>query len=64
VLLIYSDGDSVVPATQSKLMAENLQKAGKSVQVVQLAGADHALSHSAARLSSLQEIEKFLQDPL
>jgi dipeptidyl aminopeptidase/acylaminoacyl peptidase len=64
VLLIYSAGDAVVPVNQSTLMAESLQKVGKSVQAVELPGEDHALSHSATRLSSLEEIEKFLQDHL
>ena len=64
VLLIYSAGDAVVPPNQSTLMAESLQKAGKSVQLVELPGEDHGLSHSATRLSSLEQIEKFLEDHL
>jgi dipeptidyl aminopeptidase/acylaminoacyl peptidase len=64
VLLIYSAGDAVVPPNQSTLMAESLQKAGKSVQLVELPGEDHGLSHSTTRLSSLEQIEKFLQDHL
>jgi dipeptidyl aminopeptidase/acylaminoacyl peptidase len=64
VLLIYSAGDAVVPPNQSTLMAENLQKAGKSVQLVELPGEDHGLSHSTTRLDSLEQIEKFLQDHL
>jgi dipeptidyl aminopeptidase/acylaminoacyl peptidase len=64
VLLIYSAGDAVVPPNQATLMAESLQKAGKSVQLVELPGEDHGLSHSVTRLSSLEHIEKFLQDHL
>jgi dipeptidyl aminopeptidase/acylaminoacyl peptidase len=64
VLLIYSAGDAVVPPNQSTLMAENLQKAGKRVQLVELPGEDHGLSHSTTRLDSLEQIEKFLQDHL
>jgi dipeptidyl aminopeptidase/acylaminoacyl peptidase len=64
VLLLYSDSDAFVPINQSQLMAESLQKAGKSVQIVAIPNADHGLSRSPARLRVLEEIDKFLQDHL
>ena len=64
VLLLYSSGDSVVPANQSQGMAEALKNAGKNVQLIEIPDADHALSHTAARVRSLEEIDKFLHDHL
>ena len=64
VLLLYSSDDTVVTPNQSQLMAEGLQKAGKNVRLIEIPSADHILSHTAARLQSLQEIDKFLHDHL
>jgi dipeptidyl aminopeptidase/acylaminoacyl peptidase len=64
VLLIYSTNDSVVPPTQSMQMADGLKKAGKGVQLVELAGADHWLSRPTMELHALEVIDKFLHDHL
>jgi dipeptidyl aminopeptidase/acylaminoacyl peptidase len=64
VLLIYSTNDSIVPSNQSVLMADALKKAGKNVQLVELAGEDHWLSRTPTRVRSLDVIDKFLHDHL
>jgi len=61
VLLIHGRDDTVVPYAQSKEMAEALQRAGKSVQLVSLAHEDHWLSHGATREQMLQEVVSFLE---
>lgn len=60
VLLIHGADDTVVPIRQSELMANALQKAGKSHAFVRLKGEDHWLSASATRIRVLQELEAFL----
>jgi dipeptidyl aminopeptidase/acylaminoacyl peptidase len=64
VLLIYSTNDSAVPLSQSMLMADGLKKAGKGVQLVELAGADHSLSRPTTEVHALDVIDKFLHDHL
>ena len=64
ILLLYSAGDPIVPDNQSLSMADSLQKAGKSVRLVEIPDADHELSRLPARLQSVEEIDKFLQDHL
>jgi dipeptidyl aminopeptidase/acylaminoacyl peptidase len=64
ILLMYSADDTVVPPRQSEILAESLKTAGKSVQLVEIPHADHALSHQAARLRAMEEIDRFLDDHL
>ncbi len=61
VLLIHGRDDVVVPYSQSKEMAEALQRAGKSVQLISLPHEDHWLSHSATREQMLEAIVHFLE---
>jgi dipeptidyl aminopeptidase/acylaminoacyl peptidase len=61
VLLIHGRDDVVVPYSQSEAMAEALQRAGKSVQLVTLPHEDHWLSHSATREQMLDAIVSFLE---
>ena len=60
VLLIHGNDDTVVPFSQSKVMARALNKAKKDVTVVKLKGEDHSLSKETTRMHTLREIEKFL----
>jgi dipeptidyl aminopeptidase/acylaminoacyl peptidase len=61
VLLIHGRDDVVVPYSQSEEMAEALQRAGKSVQLVTLPHEDHWLSHSATREQMLDAVVTFLE---
>ncbi|MEM1435768.1 MAG: S9 family peptidase [Pseudomonadota bacterium] len=61
VLLIHGKDDTVVPINQSLSMTKALKRAGKTVQLVKLAGEDHWLSRSATRLATLEAIADFLQ---
>jgi dipeptidyl aminopeptidase/acylaminoacyl peptidase len=60
VLLMHGDGDTTVPISQSELMYEALQGAGKNVSFVKLEGDDHYLALAASRIRILSEIESFL----
>ena len=64
ILLVYSADDSVVPPNQSQSMAESLKNSAKSVQLVEIPHADHTFSHPAARLQSMEVIDRFLEDHL
>lgn len=60
VLLIHGKDDTVVPISQSKMMAKALKKAGKKYKFIKLKGEDHWLSTSETRLATLQAIDRFL----
>jgi dipeptidyl aminopeptidase/acylaminoacyl peptidase len=60
VLLLHGTNDSVVPFSQSEMMANALKAAGKHFQLIPLESEDHWLSSSATRIRLLSEIEKFL----
>ena len=64
VLLIHGHDDTVVPIAQSQLMQSALQRAGKSVQLVELEGEDHWLSGATTRLKTLQAVDAFLTEHL
>lgn len=64
VLLIHGRDDTVVPLVQSRMMESALQRAGKSVQVVELDGEDHWLSGAKTRLATLQALDVFLAEHL
>ena len=61
ILLIHGRDDTVVPIEQSRLMAQALRRADKSVEFVELEGEDHWLSRSDTRLKMLTETVKFLE---
>jgi dipeptidyl aminopeptidase/acylaminoacyl peptidase len=61
LLLIHGSIDTVVQPVQSKIMQQAAAKAGKSVQLVTLAGEDHDLARGATRLQMLQAMAAFLQ---
>jgi len=60
VLLLHGSNDSVVPITQSQMMANALKEAGASYQFITLDSEDHWLSSGVTRNRMLVEIEKFL----
>lgn len=61
VLLIHGRDDVVVPYSQSEEMAEALERAHKSVQLVSLPHEDHWLSRSATRAQMLDAVVAFLE---
>jgi len=60
VLLIHGKDDTVVNPDQSAIMARALQKAGKTVEYVTLAGEDHWLSRSETRQAMLESAVAFV----
>lgn len=60
VLLVHGRRDTTVPVEQSETMERALEKAGKPVQAVYLAGADHYFTVQADRERLLRELERFL----
>jgi dipeptidyl aminopeptidase/acylaminoacyl peptidase len=61
ILLIHGKDDTVVPYRQSQVMADALKDAGKSFEMVTLAGEDHWLSLSDTRLQMLQATINFVE---
>lgn len=61
LLLIHGRDDTVVPIEQSRLMADALRRAGKPVELIEMAGEDHWLSQSATRRRMLGETIRFLE---
>jgi dipeptidyl aminopeptidase/acylaminoacyl peptidase len=61
VLLVHGKDDTVVDYDQSADMAKALQRAGKSVEFVTLAGEDHWLSRSESRLAMLEAVVAFVE---
>lgn len=61
ILLIHGRDDSVVPFSQSALMADALKDAGKSVRLVSLDGEDHWLSKANTRQEMLRETIAFIE---
>jgi dipeptidyl aminopeptidase/acylaminoacyl peptidase len=64
VMVVYGNGDAVVPNAQSERMAKALNSAGKRVSVVKLADEDHWLSRTDTRVQLLKAFEGFLRDNL
>ncbi len=60
VLLIHQDADSLVPCSQSRDLRDQLLKAGKHVEYLELKGHDHTPDTEAARLQILQAVTAFL----
>jgi dipeptidyl aminopeptidase/acylaminoacyl peptidase len=63
-MVVYGDGDAVVPNAQSERMAKALSAAGKRVTVVKLPDEDHWLSRTDTRVQLLKAFEGFLRDNL
>ena len=61
LLLIHGKDDTVVPIEQSRLMDAALRRAGKPVELVELAGEDHWLSRTETRQTMLREMVRFLE---
>lgn len=61
ILLIHGKDDTVVPYTQSNLMARALRRAGKPVELLALAGEDHWLSREKTRIEMLKAAVAFVQ---
>lgn len=61
ILLIHGKDDTVVPASQSELMADALKKAGKPHELVIQKGADHWLSRGDTRLETLEATMAFVE---
>jgi len=61
---MHAANDTVVPESQSREMAGELEKLKKPVTYVALAGENHWLSQSATRVQMLKELEKFLNAQL
>lgn len=61
VLLMHGEGDTTVRITQSEMMADALQAAGKNVEFIRFPGEDHYLRSSATRIRVLREVERFLK---
>lgn len=61
VLLVHGKDDTVVPILQSREMKTRMIRAGKNVELVELDGADHWLSTSEARFSTLEAVAKFVE---
>jgi dipeptidyl aminopeptidase/acylaminoacyl peptidase len=64
VLLLTATNDTVVPSSQSTMMAHALSTFDKPATLVQIKGDDHWLSQTTTRLQVLKETEKFLQTHL
>lgn len=60
VLLMHGKKDLRVPVRQSRLMAERLRAAGKSVEYIEQPLGDHHFTRQADRLQFLQAMEAFL----
>ena len=61
VLLIHGRDDTVVPFFQSRIMADALRRAGKTVELVALNGEDHWMSRGETRLEMLKAVVAFLE---
>jgi dipeptidyl aminopeptidase/acylaminoacyl peptidase len=61
ILLIHGDNDIVVPYEQSRIMADALRRAGKSIKFVTLKSEDHWLSLGDTRLQMLQATMDFVE---
>jgi len=61
ILLIHGEQDTTVRIQQSEMMGRALTSAGKQVQFVRLQSDNHYLEHSATRIQTLTEIDKFLK---
>ena len=61
VLMFHGDKDENVGIGESRLMADRLRGAGKSVELVEFKGLDHQLDDSKARTEMLDKADVFLR---
>ena len=61
VLLIHGEDDTVVPISQSALMAGELKSADKPVEFIRMKGEDHWLSTEATRIEMLTHALAFVK---
>jgi dipeptidyl aminopeptidase/acylaminoacyl peptidase len=61
VLMFHGDRDQNVGIGESRLMADKLKSAGKSVELIEFAGLDHQLEDSDARMKLLSKSDAFLR---
>lgn len=61
LLLIHGRDDTVVPIEQSRVMADAMRRAGKPIELIELAGEDHWLSRTETRQRMLVETVRFLE---
>lgn len=61
VLLFHGDRDQNVGVGESRLMADRLRGAGKSIEYVEYKGLDHQLDDSTARIGMLDKSDAFLR---
>lgn len=64
VMLFHGNMDQNVRVTESRVMADRLRSAGKSVTYVEFPGLDHYLTDAPARTRLLQESDAFLRKEL
>jgi len=64
VLLFHGDKDTNVEIGHSRLMADKLKDAGRSVELVEFPGLDHGLDDAAARARLLSQSDAFLRKAL
>jgi dipeptidyl aminopeptidase/acylaminoacyl peptidase len=60
ILLLHGTDDTVVPISQSRLMAKALAAARKPYELIELPGDDHQLNASVTRVRMATELERFL----
>jgi len=60
VLLVHGGADIRVPFAQSEQMAQVLRRAGKTMELIRLEGADHALGRAEDRIAFLKAVDAFL----
>src|SRR5690606_35240530 len=60
VLLIHGDDDSIVPVSQSRIMAQALKKHNKNYEYIELEGGSHNLDYLPHRKQTFEAMEKFL----
>ncbi len=60
ILLIHGRDDSIVPLSQSRIMAKALAKAGKPATFQTLPGEDHWLSRAESRTAMLRAVVAFI----
>ena len=59
-MLIHGQNDTTVPFEQSEFMLEAMKKAGKTGDLVAIAGDDHYLSKSSTGIEFFRRLESFL----
>ncbi len=64
ILLIHGDDDAVVPVTQSRVMADALNKHDKAHEYIELEGGSHHLDYLPHRKQTFEAMEAFLRKHL